>query len=102
MVFDTFSFCVSSRRRHTSFSRDWSSDVCSSDLGRVDLDCLRYLLLLLCGEAADLCLEIAFLDSRRAQGRVEILADLTGPLRDAANVLDVSLVLRVLPAGRTA
>src|SRR5690606_39528603 len=23
---------VSSRRRHTSFSRDWSSDVCSSDL----------------------------------------------------------------------
>src|SRR5690606_39565989 len=25
----------SSRRRHTSFSRDWSSDVCSSDLRRV-------------------------------------------------------------------
>src|SRR5690606_39357785 len=28
-------FCVfffSSRRRHTRFSRDWSSDVCSSDL----------------------------------------------------------------------
>src|SRR5690606_7959846 len=25
-------FCFSSRRRHTSFSRDWSSDVCSSDL----------------------------------------------------------------------
>src|SRR5690606_39467722 len=24
----------SSRRRHTSFSRDWSSDVCSSDLGQ--------------------------------------------------------------------
>src|SRR5690606_2619482 len=23
------------RRRHTSFSRDWSSDVCSSDLGTV-------------------------------------------------------------------
>src|SRR5690606_40118514 len=23
---------LSSRRRHTSFSRDWSSDVCSSDL----------------------------------------------------------------------
>src|SRR5690606_40380506 len=27
-------FFFSSRRRHTSFSRDWSSDVCSSDLGR--------------------------------------------------------------------
>src|SRR5690606_40051412 len=27
-------FFFSSRRRHTSFSRDWSSDVCSSDLLR--------------------------------------------------------------------
>src|SRR5690606_32512957 len=26
-------FFFSSRRRHTTFSRDWSSDVCSSDLG---------------------------------------------------------------------
>src|SRR5207302_2905610 len=26
----------SSRRRHTRFSRDWSSDVCSSDLLRID------------------------------------------------------------------
>src|SRR5690606_15602629 len=25
----------SSRRRHTRFSRDWSSDVCSSDLGQI-------------------------------------------------------------------
>src|SRR5690606_40266938 len=25
---------LSSRRRHTRFSRDWSSDVCSSDLAR--------------------------------------------------------------------
>src|SRR5690606_39385061 len=29
-----FLFC-SSRRRHTRFSRDWSSDVCSSDLAWV-------------------------------------------------------------------
>src|SRR5690606_40173888 len=27
-----------SRRRHTSFSRDWSSDVCSSDLHLSELD----------------------------------------------------------------
>src|SRR5690606_40938828 len=27
-----------SRRRHTSFSRDWSSDVCSSDLVLVSLN----------------------------------------------------------------
>src|SRR5690606_14499769 len=26
----------SSRRRHTRFSRDWSSDVCSSDLALID------------------------------------------------------------------
>src|SRR5690606_40398117 len=32
-----FDFFFSSRRRHTRFSRDWSSDVCSSDLdlGRI-------------------------------------------------------------------
>src|SRR5215475_16001245 len=30
-----FFFFFSSRRRHTRFSRDWSSDVCSSDLRRV-------------------------------------------------------------------
>src|SRR5690606_39823729 len=28
----------SSRRRHTRFSRDWSSDVCSSDLFNCDRD----------------------------------------------------------------
>src|SRR5690606_40717413 len=27
-----YAFFFSSRRRHTRFSRDWSSDVCSSDL----------------------------------------------------------------------
>src|SRR5690606_39797447 len=27
-------FFFSSRRRHTIFSRDWSSDVCSSDLAK--------------------------------------------------------------------
>src|SRR5690348_6330549 len=28
-----FSLFISSRRRHTSWTSDWSSDVCSSDLG---------------------------------------------------------------------
>src|SRR2546429_2438469 len=38
-------FFFSSRRRHTRCSRDWSSDVCSSDLygGHLNLDfALRY------------------------------------------------------------
>src|SRR5439155_2454682 len=32
-----FVFFFSSRRRHTRWPRDWSSDVCSSDLGSLDL-----------------------------------------------------------------
>src|SRR5690606_40616114 len=31
-------FFFSSRRRHTRFSRDWSSDVCSSDLAWLHVD----------------------------------------------------------------
>src|SRR5690606_13337719 len=30
-------FFFSSRRRHTRFSRDWSSDVCSSDLKELEM-----------------------------------------------------------------
>src|SRR5476651_1946879 len=32
--YDLFFFFFSSRRRHTRYWRDWSSDVCSSDLPR--------------------------------------------------------------------
>src|SRR5216684_6068829 len=32
----SFFFFFSSRRRHTRCSRDWSSDVCSSDLGKAE------------------------------------------------------------------
>src|SRR5690606_40749053 len=31
-----YCFFFSSRRRHTRFSRDWSSDVCSSDLATIE------------------------------------------------------------------
>src|SRR5690606_39663563 len=34
MIMDLFLFFFSSRRGLTRFSRDWSSDVCSSDLHR--------------------------------------------------------------------
>src|SRR6516165_11026996 len=33
MILPIFFFFFSSRRRHTRFDCDWSSDVCSSDLG---------------------------------------------------------------------
>src|SRR3990167_11000902 len=32
LIFTVLMFCFSSRRRHTRFDCDWSSDVCSSDL----------------------------------------------------------------------
>src|SRR5690606_40478970 len=35
-------FYFSSRRRHTRFSRDWSSDVCSSDLLQTQLENVIY------------------------------------------------------------
>src|SRR5215203_1604157 len=40
LVVFSFFFFFSSRRRHTRYWRDWSSDVCSSDLGleRVGID----------------------------------------------------------------
>src|SRR5205085_6857752 len=37
-VESVFCFFFSSRRRHTRFDCDWSSDVCSSDLAEVDAD----------------------------------------------------------------
>src|SRR5690606_39510856 len=39
LVWHCLAFFFSSRRRHTRFSRDWSSDVCSSDLSLVCAGC---------------------------------------------------------------
>src|SRR5690606_39891672 len=36
-------FFFSSRRRHTRFSRDWSSDVCSSDLQRDEFQVVQFI-----------------------------------------------------------
>src|SRR2546429_7250083 len=36
-IFASYFFFFSSRRRHTRCSRDWSSDVCSSDLNQSEL-----------------------------------------------------------------
>src|SRR5258707_11845210 len=37
--FNVFFFFFSSRRRHTRYWRDWSSDVCSSDLRSPTISC---------------------------------------------------------------
>src|SRR5690606_13571806 len=41
-----FVFFFSSRRRHTRFSRDWSSDVCSSDLASNSMASTLFLFLI--------------------------------------------------------
>src|SRR6266496_2259948 len=63
-------FFFSSRRRHTRSLRDWSSDVCSSDLQEDD--------------AVDLVhLDELDLDAFAARGR-QVLADVVGPDRQLA------------------
>src|SRR5690606_40371205 len=78
--FAIYLFFFSSRRRHTRFSRDWSSDVCSSDLGQIQLEPLQrnaellahaahpYLLapaLLFMGGAQCVCAELLELPAER-------------------------------------
>src|SRR3712207_6870595 len=61
-------FCFfSSRRRHTRYWRDWSSDVCSSDLSRDD--CLIYFgCWAETGEPADFICKLTFQDAWAVQG----------------------------------
>src|SRR5690606_40887477 len=70
-------FFFSSRRRHTRFSRDWSSDVCSSDLpGLRSLqfgDSLKQLL-----DALRLCREdLEMLHGKRVPLAIKIAPDMT-------------------------
>src|SRR5690625_7356451 len=41
-MFNSICFFFSSRRRHTRWPRDWSSDVCSSDLASFLMDVMNY------------------------------------------------------------
>src|SRR5690625_7824895 len=63
-------FFFSSRRRHTRWPRDWSSDVCSSDLGRtVDF---RNVLLVLTSNLGSQFLVDAALSEEEKKNRVKI------------------------------
>src|SRR5207247_3863411 len=74
-------FFFSSRRRHTRSTRDWSSDVCSSDLGRQCLGRLdddvaaRGELHALGEQPADLRLDVVFVEER-VLGLVQLDASL--------------------------
>src|SRR5690606_864239 len=65
----------SSRRRHTRFSRDWSSDVCSSDLGNPYRHPLRP------EERVRLILAYLLQDAQNTRVRVQDLADRLGVSR---------------------
>src|SRR6266436_8026298 len=68
-----FFFFFSSRRRHTRCSRDWSSDVCSSDLWRQRNDILR---LTRAHQYGDILLAIHRITDRRG---IDAGADIEGP-----------------------
>src|SRR5690606_40674607 len=61
------------RRRHTTFSRDWSSDVCSSDLSPDDVATLERTL-------RDI-VAVAYRELAERWG--ELIADAPGPSTDA-------------------
>src|SRR5215510_15456781 len=90
-----FFFFFSSRRRHTRWPRDWSSDVCSSDLGDVGELLARARRVgnrpMLDGRSGDEIEEL-YRSRRSYYGRAQLTIDTTG--RSADQV--VSLVLAAL------
>src|SRR5215469_15993515 len=90
-----FFFFFSSRRRHTRSLRDWSSDVCSSDLGEVpaehDVEVSGGILQVVGEEPAAVENGVSLLvfrqEMRFGRGHQQVLAvDLVGPLGKKANV----------------
>src|SRR5690606_40748159 len=70
VFFFVLPFFFSSRRRHTRFSRDWSSDVCSSDLEQVAFVHLSRARVGLPAQALDDVLELPVNDNGLAGGAV--------------------------------
>src|SRR3989449_9017821 len=75
-------FFFSSRRRHTRCSRDWSSDVCSSDLSPENQT-----LILAPQFGIKLRRAVASLHQQPTQHFIALLADVSQPLVTAAGIL---------------
>src|SRR5258707_1403840 len=84
---DIFFFFFSSRRRHTRYWRDWSSDVCSSDLDD----------LLTTNQDYNACRNVIAQAAARAGARL-IVAQVPFPLRDADEAL--ATILGAVKIGR--
>src|SRR5690606_40615780 len=86
-------FFFSSRRRHTRFSRDWSSDVCSSDLEKLDrLGDQSQAALTVATEARDLAAEAVKLSKlalEQSRGNGAGIADLIDSLHRVSQRVDV-------------
>src|SRR5207249_6690894 len=74
-----FFFFFSSRRRHTRSKRDWSSDVCSSDLKELLLKGLERLEYRGYDSAGISLHEPGGLERQRAVGQLDRLKTLVGP-----------------------
>src|SRR6266496_386086 len=94
-MFFFFFFFFSSRRRHTRSLRDWSSDVCSSDLARVSLEVPVSRLAKALGLLAEALHAPAFTGSeveRLVRNRLDdIPLELANPGRRAARQLSAEL-----------
>src|SRR5216684_5691188 len=89
--FFLFFFFFSSRRRHTRCSRDWSSDVCSSDLLRALQDAPAQ---------GKVLAETEHLQQGRAQPRISMAS--RRPSDSRLNAIDVTKMARPGSAGTTA
>src|SRR3712207_9147910 len=76
-------FFFSSRRRHTRYWRDWSSDVCSSDLHR---DCRRLA-------------SCAGLRSQHGPARLEVLQECSGAAPVDVHLVVTEVALEVVLGG---
>src|SRR5947209_2968409 len=94
----------SSRRRHTRYWRDWSSDVCSSDLVSNELR-KGFILLLLAPNVAQSLLELIKSDSFLSRGLlshfVQLILDVLGILRCRLELLLEAIDRKSVVSGKS-
>src|SRR5690606_10115934 len=79
----------SSRRRHTRFSRDWSSDVCSSDLGQPKILNLKQLLEAFVKHRREVVTRRTIFELRKARERGHILEGLALALANIDPIIEL-------------
>src|SRR4030066_2554362 len=93
-VFICFLFFFSSRRRHTRFKCDWSSDVCSSDLEKAQIGQTEVRVGIMPGYGGNVRL-MRLIGPGRAKEMIY-----TGKIVNAVEAERIGLVNRVVPHGK--